>query len=44
MEPGFHTIQWRGETGSGAPLASGVYFVRMRAGDFTASKKIVRVN
>jgi len=44
MEPGFHTIQWRGETGSGTPVASGVYFVRMRAGDFTASKKIVRVN
>jgi hypothetical protein len=44
MEPGFHTIQWRGETGTGAPVASGVYFVRMRAGDFTASKKIVRVN
>ena len=43
-EPGFHTIQWRGETGSGTPVASGVYFVRMRAGDFTASKKIVRVN
>ena len=43
-DPGFHTIQWRGETGSGAPVASGVYFVRMRAGDFTASKKIVRVN
>ena len=44
MEPGFHTIQWRGTTGSGTPVASGVYFVRMRAGDFTASKKIVRVN
>jgi len=43
-EPGFHTIQWRGTTGSGTPVASGVYFVRMRAGDFTASKKIVRVN
>lgn len=44
MDPGFHTIQWQGGTSSGAPVASGVYFVRMRAGDFTASKKIVRVN
>lgn len=42
-EPGFHTVQWDGQ-GGGAPVASGVYFVRMRAGDFTASKKIVRVN
>jgi hypothetical protein len=44
MKPGFHTVQWRGETGAGAPVASGVYFVRMQAGDFTTSKKIVRVN
>lgn len=44
MEAGFHTVRWDGQGGGGAPVASGVYFVRMRAGDFTASKKIVRVN
>lgn len=43
-EAGYHTVRWSGKTGSGAPVASGVYFVRMQAGDFTATKKIVRVN
>jgi hypothetical protein len=38
MTPGFHTVVWE------APrLASGVYFVRMTAGTFRKTQKLVRV-
>jgi endonuclease I len=42
-EAGSHTITWEGRSHGGEPLASGVYFVRMRAGDVTRSAKLVRV-
>jgi len=42
-EAGTHTLRWNGEGGGGAPLASGVYFVRLTAGDVTRSEKVVRV-
>ncbi|PSQ84201.1 MAG: DNA-binding protein, partial [Bacteroidetes bacterium QS_7_67_15] len=42
-EAGSHTITWEGRSDGGEPLASGVYFVRMRAGDVTRSAKLVRV-
>lgn len=42
-EAGYHVLQWDGRGSGGAPLASGVYFVRMRAGDFMATQKVVRV-
>ena len=38
---GTHTIGWDGTDSSGDRVARGVYFVRMAAGDFRASEKIV---
>lgn len=37
MESGYHTITWDGKVGSG------VYFVRLEAGSFRSSQKLVRV-
>ncbi len=40
-EAGHHTLIWHGVSDAGLPLASGVYFVTMKAGDFFDSKRIV---
>jgi hypothetical protein len=42
-EAGLHRTRWRGENPYGEPVGSGVYFVRMEAGDFTATQKVVLV-
>jgi hypothetical protein len=34
--PGSHTVEWHAEG-----MASGVYFVRLQAGPFAATKKLV---
>jgi hypothetical protein len=39
--PGFHTETWDGTDDHGEPVASGVFFVRMTAEDFSDIKKIV---
>jgi hypothetical protein len=39
--PGFHTETWNGSHDHGEPVASGVFFVRMTARDFSDIKKIV---
>ena len=38
---GRKTITWDGTDESGGRVATGVYFYRMQAGDFTQSKKMV---
>jgi hypothetical protein len=38
---GEHTVKWDGTTTSGHSVASGVYFVRMQAGDFTQTMKMM---
>ncbi|MEJ2721583.1 MAG: FlgD immunoglobulin-like domain containing protein [bacterium] len=33
LPPGLHTVEWNGEDSEGRPVASGVYFCRLSAGD-----------
>ncbi len=41
MEAGYHSVEWDGTDGSGSSVASGVYFYRINAGDFTRSHKML---
>jgi len=38
---GYQMIEWNGTTESGTPASSGVYFVRMKAGNYSSIKKIM---
>ncbi|MFQ6091784.1 MAG: FlgD immunoglobulin-like domain containing protein, partial [bacterium] len=40
-EPGYYTVIWDGRDSSGREVASGIYFYRLTAGTFTASKPMV---
>jgi hypothetical protein len=40
---GEHTVEWDGRTADGTPVASGVYFYRLTAGEFTAIRKMAVV-
>jgi len=41
LPAGWHTLLWDGAAGDGKPAASGVYFFRLRAGDQSATKRMV---
>ena len=41
LPAGEHEITWCGDSGSGATLATGVYFVRFEAGGYVAVRKMV---
>ncbi len=41
MPAGFHRMQWDGRGESGQKLESGVYLYRLRAAEFTATRKLV---
>ena len=40
-EAGTHSVPWDGRDDSGRPVASGVYFCRLRAGIYTATSRLV---
>lgn len=42
-EPGRHAALWDSRDERGRVVASGVYFVRLEAGDFSATQKLVRL-
>lgn len=43
VQPGLHTVTWNGENADGIPASSGVYVVRMQAGSFVGTRRIVLV-
>ncbi|MFQ5583970.1 MAG: FlgD immunoglobulin-like domain containing protein [Calditrichia bacterium] len=38
---GKHSIVWNGRNDAGVKVASGVYFMQMRAGEFSQSRKMI---
>ena len=41
LPAGSHTVVWDGTNGRGTPVASGIYFYRIVAGDFSQTKKML---
>ena len=42
-EPGYYSIQWDGLDDEGKIASSGVYLYRLKAGEFTATKKMIKL-
>ena len=43
MISGYYDITWDGENDNGLPAASGIYIYYLRAGEFTAARKMVKM-
>jgi hypothetical protein len=40
-ESGFHSVVWDGRDNAGSPVSSGVYHLRMKAGDYTGGSRMI---
>jgi len=40
-KPGSYAVEWDGRNNFGKDVSSGIYFVRLDAGSFSASKKMI---
>lgn len=43
FEPGWHRVQWNGTDERGVAVTSGVYFVRLKCGDFTGTWRVTYI-
>jgi hypothetical protein len=43
LTAGLHQATWDGRTARGALAAAGTYFYKLEAGDFTATRQLVRL-
>jgi hypothetical protein len=43
MEPGYYTAKWDGRDGFGESIPNGIYFYRLEAGDYTQTRKFIKL-
>ena len=43
VQPGYHRMLWDGRSGSGQPVATGIYFYRVRVGEMVQVRKMTLV-
>ena len=43
MAPGQHRVRWNGRNAAGLRVSSGVYFYRLKAGDYVKSRKMILI-
>ncbi|MCH7760962.1 T9SS type A sorting domain-containing protein, partial [candidate division TA06 bacterium] len=44
LEPGTYTVEWNGENEEGQTVPNGIYFYRLRAGNYSSTKKMILIH